>query len=419
MEERNSIKLNILVSAFDFCPQESPGSYSLGGLLAWKIVEQLSQQYNISVITHTQNRDAVMEALDRGDLPQVSISFVDLPRMWRTLIKTEMGQSLVFYLWQKNAYQHARWQHQENRFDAAHHLTPWYDWIPSFIGAFLPVPFIWGPLGGGEKKLSLAQRWGRRSRVRKKCSERAESILVCNRETKELFPEKLWKKTQFFPWGGLSQAEFPEPKKRVQNPQPFRIITVSLDPHNQNLEQVLKAFQYFHKTHPDSQLQLLCQNSSRTEISGMVTKLGLENHVELIERIPRSGLRQIFRSGDIFVCLDTDEEGASLLIDAMSSGLPTVGLDQGASGVTIQAGWGKKLPADDPSQLFNDVALAFEQLYKDKVLRRKMGRAARKNVKEYYLWERLGQKLCDLYAEHFLQEESIHHSKQGEGRFFY
>lgn len=419
MDKRNLSALKILVSAFDFCPQESAGTSSFGGFLAWKMVEQLSREYDISVITHSQNREYVMEALEQGALPQVSISFVDLPRSGRLLRKTSSGQSLVHYLWQKKAYSLARWLHQENRFDATHHITPRFDWIPSLVGAYLPIPFIWGPLGGGESELTKIQMWGRKSRLWKICSEKAEAILVCSRETKELFPETFSKKIMYFPLGGIAEGEFPPLERHEQNGHTFQIFTASVYPQDKNLEHVLKAFQYFSNTHPEGRLRIMCRNGARESISEVLAELGLEEKVDLLDWMPRPRFRQALTAGDIFVYLDTGEESVSLLIDAMSTGLPVVGSETGGPGITIHEDWGRKISGGEPYQVVSEVVQSMEQLFKAKGLRGKLGRAARNGVREYYSWDRIGQKLSDLYAEHFLQEESIRHSRKGEGRFFY
>ena len=43
----------------------------------------------------------------------------------------------------------ARKLHQQVRFDVVHHVTFVKYTMPSFM-ALLPVPFVWGPVGGGE-----------------------------------------------------------------------------------------------------------------------------------------------------------------------------------------------------------------------------------------------------------------------------
>jgi glycosyltransferase involved in cell wall biosynthesis len=44
------------------------------------------------------------------------------------------------------------------------------------------------------------------------------------------------------------------------------------------------------------------------------------------------------------------------------------------------------------------LALALEKLYKSEPLRRKMGKAARKRAKEYYLWDELGKRINEIYG---------------------
>ena len=56
---------------------------------------------------------------------------------------------LYYYLWQIGAYFVVKKLHRNIGFDLAHHVTFVKYWAPSFL-ALLGVPFIWGPVGGGE-----------------------------------------------------------------------------------------------------------------------------------------------------------------------------------------------------------------------------------------------------------------------------
>jgi len=47
--------------------------------------------------------------------------------------------------------------------------------------------------------------------------------------------------------------------------------------------------------------------------------------------------------------------------------------------------------------LVNELALALEKLYKDEHLRWKMGKAARKRAKDYYVWDELGKRMEEIY----------------------
>ena len=59
------------------------------------------------------------------------------------------GGASLYYLWQIGAYRIGKRLHQQVRFDLVHHVTFVNYWLPSFL-ALLPVPFVWGPVGGGE-----------------------------------------------------------------------------------------------------------------------------------------------------------------------------------------------------------------------------------------------------------------------------
>ena len=138
---------------------------------------------------------------------------------------TSIKRMWISYLWQIAAYRKAKALHNQNAFDIAHHVTYANGWMPSFIGALLPVPFVWGPVGGGQqtppafygeytrKAITedgvrfLAQLALRFDPFVILCKKRARAILACNQETKDRFYAKHANKVQFFPVNGLSAAD--------------------------------------------------------------------------------------------------------------------------------------------------------------------------------------------------------------------
>ena len=59
--------------------------------------------------------------------------------------------ALYYYLWQLTAIPKIRKHHKEVGFDISHHVTFVKYWAPSCL-AWLDIPFIWGPVGGGESR---------------------------------------------------------------------------------------------------------------------------------------------------------------------------------------------------------------------------------------------------------------------------
>jgi glycosyltransferase involved in cell wall biosynthesis len=83
----------------------------------------------------------------------------------------------------------------------------------------------------------------------------------------------------------------------------------------------------------------------------------------------------------------------------MASGLPVICLDTGGPGFHIQDEWGIKIKPKSPEYVVSEMAKALEGLYLDRDLRERLGRAARKRAEEFYLWDRLGERLMKIYEE--------------------
>jgi glycosyltransferase involved in cell wall biosynthesis len=83
----------------------------------------------------------------------------------------------------------------------------------------------------------------------------------------------------------------------------------------------------------------------------------------------------------------------------MAQGKPVVCVDTAGPGFHIRKEWGIKVEPRTKEMLVNELALALETLYKNEPLRRKMGKAARRRAKDYYVWEELGKRMEEIYQK--------------------
>jgi glycosyltransferase involved in cell wall biosynthesis len=431
-------KLRILVSAYAFNPKEILSNEFDRGILGWNLVDRLSRFYDIWVITHNNNSDDILEALSTGALPRVNIHFVNLPKCWRFLHKTVFGRWTCFFLWQRKAWKRSRSLHQEITFDAVHHLTPEYDWIPSFIGAYLPVPFIWGPLGGGERiphgllgEASLFDRWkemgyligqwfGREHYARREGEKQARAILVCNHETRMRFPKSDVRKIHFFPITGISSDHIqPNPKKKSYDQRTFRIISAGYLDKKNGFHLAIKAYALFSKSFQDSDFVIFGEGPEQNKLEQMIEDNKIDSRVRIHPWIDRKALHERMQDSDVFLSTGLSNRSGLFVVRAMSAGLPVVCLDTGGPGMHVQESWGIRVKPENPEQCVRDLAEALEKLYTDRALHRRMSLAASKNIKEHYTWSELGKTLKRIYGEVLLQEEDIRFSRRGEEKFFY
>ena len=138
--------MKVLISAYS-C---EPGRGSERGV-GWNVAREVAKHHEVWVLTRPdESKDAIEAELAANPIPNLHFVYFTLP-FWQDSMS--LGQSgamqIHYYLWQIQAYFVARRLHQEIGFDLAHHVTFVKYSAPSLL-AFLPIPFVWGPVGGGE-----------------------------------------------------------------------------------------------------------------------------------------------------------------------------------------------------------------------------------------------------------------------------
>ncbi len=409
--------MNILVSAYACHPLATEESYPGEAILGWNLVCQLSRRHKLWVMTRTYNSQAIGQAQRNGEAAEVVFHYLSLPKVFSGLLRNFFGFRVYYLFWQIQAYRAARKLHRQVRFDAFHQITFNNDWMPSFAGALLPVPFLWGPVGGGQRippalfpELDFKNRIVERARMsgqwfwrhnyfRTRAARRAAGVLVCNQETHaKLLPQS--RRIFFFPVNGISTNEFPPEPERGQRPkEDFRILFAGrLDP-IKGLGLGLRAFELFHKEYPGSVFEIVGSGPEEVRLKKFVSGRGLQSCVFFIPWQSRPELLKNMRGCDVFLFPSFRDGGGAVVVEAMSAGKPVIALDSGGPGYHIKPEWGLKIPPRNPGQVVRDMAESLARLYLDEGLRFSLGQAARKRARDFYTWDRLGDRLLRIYEE--------------------
>ncbi len=408
--------MNILVSAYACNPTSSLQLHPGEDITGWRQVGQIRRFHKVWVITHSYNRDGVEKARSAGEYPDVVFRFLDLGRVLGLLYKAEIGQRIYYYLWQLKAWRVARRLHRRIGFDLAHHLTFGNDWIGSFIGAFLPVPYIHGPVGGGQRTprpllaeytrygrfaewvRETAQRFGRSDFVRRRCLRKAKAILVCNEETRAKIPAADRGKVFYFPVNGMSRddlALFPPPAPH--GGRGFRILTAGRMHRLKGFALGVKAFGLLAKKRPDSEFWIVGKGEEEEAILAAARDSGVADKVRIIPWLPRTDLLKTMAQADAVVFPSFRDGGGAVVVEGMAAGKPVVVLDSGGPGAHIDAAWGIKIAPSSPEETAVKLAEAMERLAGDPELRDRLGRAARRRVEEFYLYDKEGERMQAIY----------------------
>jgi len=429
--------LRVLVTAYDISPVESRGSFRSWGTDSWNLVDQLSRFCNVSVLTQSGNHEDILESLSQGALPQVTFHFVDPPQNWLSRFQGHKGaDDLPFYLWERSAFQTARVLHKEKAFDAVHHLSPGFPSTPPLLSSALPIPSLWGPVtpeikpprNGAGTQRSLSDRLGgglsrilQTTGVRHRRYPKNGVVLLSDRapEIVNNFPSVARDKFFLFPIGGISKSRMVKAASLSESRGEFSVLAAGDFRFAEGYLLLLQAFFEFSRKHRNAELAVVGRGWQDERIGRLMRELSLGSRIELWDWIPRSDLQEKLAQADVFIAPDFDAHTASLCVDAMAAGVPVVTFQGSGAHLFIEEGWGIQIRWEDPRQIIGDLKEALDALADSSDMRRRMGRAALRNVRENLVWEKQGKMLDSVYSQTLLQEESIRIEHTGKGRFFY
>lgn len=402
--------LKVLISAYA-CEPEKGSEAAVG----WNWVRQSSRLHEVWVITRENNRGSIERALAKDALPNVHWIYFDLPRWARFWKQGQRGVHAYYYLWQLGAYYVARKLHREVGFDLVHHVTFVNYWMPSFL-ALLPVPFVWGPVGGGESapyafrrsfsfrgkvfELSrdLARRLGETDPSVKVTARRAAAALAATHQTEARLQILGCRNVSQFSQVGLPQDEI----RRLDSvpfhqDSPFRLVSVGNLLHWKGFKLGLCAFARFRSRLEASQYWIIGDGPERKALARAAGELGVAASVTFWGAIPRQQVLERLRECDVLVHPSLHDSGGWVCLEAMAAARPVVCLDLGGPALQVTEETGIRVPAVSPEQVVTDLADAVERLAKDPTLRARMGNAARQRVREHFDWDQKGAFMMGIY----------------------
>ncbi|MBE9228389.1 glycosyltransferase [Phormidium sp. LEGE 05292] len=386
--------------------------------VGWNTVREAARYHEVWVLTRPDDgREAIEAELARNPVPNLHFVYFTLP-IWGSGWKWGQGAFQIhYYLWQIQAYFVARKLHREIGFDLLHHVTFVRYSTPSFI-ALLPIPFVWGPVGGGEsapvafwKDFSLR---GKVYELLRKFSHftgecdpftwitaRRSAIARATTEETALRLRKLGaKNVQVYSQVGLLPEEIAELEKYPIHEQrsSIRFISIGRFLHWKGFYLGIKAFAKANL--PDAEYWLLGDGPERGNLEKLIQELGITHQVKFWSELPRNKAFDLLGECDVLVHPSLHDSGGFVCLEAMAAGRPVICLDLGGPGVQVTEETGFKISAtNDPEQSISDLAVAMVKLAKEPNLRVKMGKAGRQIVRDFYNWQAKGAELDQLYEK--------------------
>lgn len=404
--------MKVLLSAYS-C---EPGKGSERGV-GWNIAKEVAKYHEVWVLTRPDESMAAIEAeLARNPIPNLHFVYFTLP-FWQDSLR--WGQSgamqLHYYLWQIQAYFVARKLHQKIEFDIAHHVTFVRYSVPSLL-SLLPIPFIWGPVGGGES--APAKFWadfnhknklyehlrgiwrsiGELDPLTRLTAQNSTIAYATTKDTARKLSQLGALQIQQASETGISQAEI-ERLSQCPPPsdKPVRFINVARLLHWKGIYLGLKAFAEANL--PDAEYWVVGDGPERENLERLAQELNIAEQVTFFGLLDREEVLLRLGQCSALVHPSLHDSGGWVPLEAMASGRPILCLDLGGPGETVTPDIGIKVPAHSPQQAVQDLAKAMTKLADNPDLCRQMGQRGQQRIKELYSWSAKGKWLSEVYQE--------------------
>ena len=404
--------MKILVSAYS-C---EPGQGSERGV-GWNLVCEIARHHQVWVLTRPDESKAAIEAeLARNPNPNLNFVYFTLP-FWQDSLR--WGQSgamqLHYYLWQIQAYFVARKLHRQVQFDLSHHLTFVKYSSPSFL-ALLPIPFVWGPIGGGEsaprafwqdfsreaKIYEVARsmvRWlGEQDPFVRYDARKSSAIRATTQDTAERLYKMGASQVEILSQVGLTSMEIDRlAKYDLPKNKPVKFISIGRLLHWKGFHLGLRAF---HQANlPNSEYWIVGEGPEQERLQQLAAELKISDRVKFLGWLPRQQALSTLESCHVLVHPSLHDSGGMVCMEAMAAGRPVICLDLGGPGSQVTSETGFKIKASTPAQSVRDMAIAMQEIAKNRDTIDLMSQAAKQRVSQNYDWQNIGRGLDRIYSE--------------------
>jgi glycosyltransferase involved in cell wall biosynthesis len=148
----------------------------------------------------------------------------------------------------------------------------------------------------------------------------------------------------------------------------------------------------------DISLLVAGSGTEQVQMEELARSLGVTDRVQFLGRVPHETMEELFQSCDALVFTSLRDSFGSVVLEAMSYGLPAIALNHQGMRAFVPDDAAIKVPVDSPQQVITGLAQAFDTLAANPQLKPAMSSAALAFA-ESQTWKRRAEKMNELYAE--------------------
>jgi glycosyltransferase involved in cell wall biosynthesis len=382
--------------------------------MGWNFVLGIGKYHELHVITEQEKWEHEIKHY-LNDYPELrtNMNFHFIKKKRNRKLRKIWPPSYYYYYrqWQKKAFKYGQALHERESFDLIHQLNlagfrePGYLWK-------LNIPFVWGPIGGLEitswnllPNLGLKGMFHFSGRnvinfIQKKYLKRPQ--IAAKRMYSYLLSATPENQNEILKWWGVQSEIMTEVGTKLLNinpakrdvDEPLKIVWNGIHEPRKNLGILLKALSK--KDRFNFELHVLGNGSETRKWQKQADKLGLNNNCIWYGWLSLDEVYEVYRKGHVFCLTSIHDLTSTVLMEALSFGLPIICLNHCGFSYVVNETCGIKIPVYGIKQVINDFDEALMKFYNDETLRQKLSDGALIRARDF-TWEEKINRLNQIY----------------------
>jgi glycosyltransferase involved in cell wall biosynthesis len=407
--------MKILVSAYACDPYRGsePG-------VGWTAVCRMARSHDVCVLTDIHNRPGWDKGADEGIIPSnVQVRFLrDRSACSGNRLIAHLQSWLNYASFNRQVLAAAQAWHTEAGFDLCHQVTIAGWRMPSPLWQ-LPIPFIWGPIGGAgfippefRSMLSFQSRlferardintWmSSRSRSFRDCVENTAVIFAANEETETfLRPFRSDRPLVRLPIASMPAEKvirFRRPPDQDLSSGPLQLFAGGNMEGRKGLNLALRALALVAREGIDFRYTVAGGGPEIAELQALSKELGLNDKVEFNLGYSGDDYIRALQSSDVYFLPSFRESTPVTLLEAYLAGCYPVVADTSAQGEIVRLAGGKAVVANTQDQMVRGLADAVIWCERNRDALPVEAAKAANRVAEHFSSERYDQVLAGAY----------------------
>ena len=400
--------MKILFSAYACEPNKGsePG-------VGWNWATRMAKCCDVVVITRSNNRTAIEQALQKEQIRNIKFYYFDVPgALLKYKNKIPAGVPLYYKHWQKHVLGFAKEIQEKEKCDIIHHITYNEFRTPGELCS-LDAPFVWGPIGGGQlynpvfrqayfRKVDLLFEVFRnyctvyaasRSKAIENVKSKAAAIVIADCSTEKLLGVKNARRL-FETAYDINRNQI---KPKFSKSGPIHLLWVGNIIPRKGLKFLIEALG--ESSYRNFELSIIGSGKDKEKCVELVEKYKLDSYITFYGKRSYEEVNNLYDAADIFLFTSLRDTSGNVVMEAMSHGVPTIAFNHHGVSEIVTSDTGTLIELTEYDSMKKSFVAAIVEYDDNRTLLEEKGRKARIRIEEQFSWDYNVEAMQNIYHD--------------------